>query len=277
MRTALLALLLLAPRDEKLSAPRVTRAPTLDGAGDDECWAKAGSVKLAVRDAMDPALNKKVVTIKACRTDDEIFFLVSWPDETASTAHKPWKWSQDKGHYVEGTEVEDSLLLAFRLEGEFDPNMLAGIESSWDAWHWKAARTNPAGYAQDRRHLYLLRKPDFKAAKYTGANGKDVWIARPEDEGKSTTAKAPKPAEKKDDVVPQHVAQAPDGSAADIRAKGAHKDGVWSVELARKLRTGHKDDTALEPGGTCPMAVAVLDASEEEHSVSGKFELVLEK
>jgi hypothetical protein len=274
----MITLLLLAILQEPtLTAPTVDKAPTLDGKGDDACWEKAKELKVAVADAMEPANGRNVVTLKAVRCGDELFVMMTWKDESESAQHKPWVWDKEKKEYIEGSDIEDSAMLGFALSGEFDANMLAGVESTWDAWHWKAARTNPAGLAQDRRHIYTLKKPEIKAMKYKSLKGNDVWIARPEDEGKSVTAKAAKPAAMGEKVVAQFVARAAEKSAGDIRAKGAWKDGSWTVEFARKLDTGHADDAAFAPGKPVAMAVAVLDASEESHSVSGKLQLVVEK
>jgi hypothetical protein len=263
-------------QDMTLTASKADQAPVLDGKADDACWAKAKDLKVEVADAMDPSKGKKTVTLKAVRVGDEIHVLMSWPDESESALHKPWVWDKAKGEYLEGSDIEDCGIVAFPLEGEFNPNMRAGVESSWDVWHWKAARTNPAGYAQDKRHVYMLKKPEFKAAMYKTVNGDNVWITRPEDEGTSTTKKAAKPAKEGEKVVTQHVAVKPDGSTADVRAKGAWKDGVWTLELSRKLNTGHKDDAVLEAGKAIAFAVAVLDASEEEHSASAKLTLKIE-
>ena len=49
--------------------------------------------------------------------------------------------------------------------------------------------------------------------------------------------------------MPRYRARDPQGSRADVRAKGLWRDGVWSIEFARKLDTGHKDDLVMAPGG----------------------------
>lgn len=48
--------------------------------------------------------------------------------------------------------------------------------------------------------------------------------------------------------IPGRILGNPDGpSWNDIQARGAWLKGVWTVELARKLTTGHKDDMAFDP------------------------------
>ncbi len=270
-------LLLLAAQETTLTAPTVEAAPTLDGKADDACWSKAKELKVAVVEAMDNTKGKSTVTVKAVRKGDELYLLLQWKDESESAQHKPWVWDKEKNEYIEATDVEDCAVVSFALSGEFDANMLAGIESTWDVWHWKAARTNPAGFAMDKRHIYSEKKSDAKAMKYRAINDKDIWISRPEDGGGSATKKTPKPEKLTDKVVQQSTAQTPAGSAADVKAKGAWKDGVWTLELCRKLKTGNEDDAVFEPGKAIPFAIAILDASEEEHSASGKLSLLIEK
>ena len=49
------------------------------------------------------------------------------------------------------------------------------------------------------------------------------------------------------DTVTKYENREPTGSRADIRAKGAWRDGVWTVEMARRLDTGNPDDLQLDP------------------------------
>ncbi|MCL4371353.1 MAG: ethylbenzene dehydrogenase-related protein [Chloroflexi bacterium] len=50
--------------------------------------------------------------------------------------------------------------------------------------------------------------------------------------------------------IPGRILSAPSGpSWNDIQAKGAWMDGVWTVEFARKMDTGHWDDVKFDPAG----------------------------
>ena len=49
--------------------------------------------------------------------------------------------------------------------------------------------------------------------------------------------------------TPRFSNRRPVGSRADIQARGCWREGVWTVELARKLDTGHDDDVAFTVGG----------------------------
>ncbi|GLS25127.1 hypothetical protein GCM10007877_08410 [Marinibactrum halimedae] len=55
-----------------------------------------------------------------------------------------------------------------------------------------------------------------------------------------------------------------EGDRADVRAHGIWKDGVWSLELSRRLETGSSTDIALQDG-VC-MWVAAFDQSQIGHT-----------
>jgi hypothetical protein len=42
--------------------------------------------------------------------------------------------------------------------------------------------------------------------------------------------------------LPRFYNRSPSGSAGDVKGRSSFKDGVMTIELARKLETGHKDD-----------------------------------
>lgn len=65
------------------------------------------------------------------------------------------------------------------------------------------------------------------------------------------------------------------GSAADVRAKGVWRDGRWTLELERKLSTGHPDDAAFAPGRAIKMAAATFDRTGDMDRASGAIELSL--
>jgi hypothetical protein len=79
------------------------------------------------------------------------------------------------------------------------------------------------------------------------------------------------------DGVPQYLPGAPTGSAADVRAKGAWAVGWWTFELARKLDTGHTDDTPFDPKRAYKMAVSPHDRPGDMGRASGALELTFAK
>jgi len=73
------------------------------------------------------------------------------------------------------------------------------------------------------------------------------------------------------DVVPGYVLTYPGGSRADVRGKAKHNEdnGVWTLEIARKLNTGRstRDDVIFDPLAGKPyyFTVAVFNASTGTH------------
>lgn len=261
------------PRLESLA---VGEAPNLDGRADDSVWRDARPVEVPARVVWPQPEDRSVpVAIKSVRTGGRIYFLVRWKDESKDDAyHKPWIWNAEKKTYEEGPDREDMFALAFEQTGVFSGHMLSGDPAVWDVWHWKATRTNPQGHAMDKTHRYTPEKPAGKANSYPALNGKTMWIARPEDAGDTVEKKQPAPKEHQGKRIPQYLPGTPGGSAADVRAKGAWSDGWWTLELERKLDTGHPDDTAFDTSKTYRMAVSVHDHTGDMDKASGVIELV---
>ena len=253
----------------------VADAPEIDGRGDDGAWNYARAASVTVREVSGEQKGKSAqVLIKSVHTSTHIYFLVSWLDQSEDATHKTWVWDQAKGSYEAGDDREDVVALAFQLSGEFDVDMLADVEATWDVWHWKAARTGPAGYAMDKTHRYSRAEPADKAKSFEVRGEYTIWIARPEDAGLSPQKRQPAPVKYTKDRVPQYIPGTPSGSAADIRAKGHWQDGRWTVEFARRLDTGHEDDTAFDTSRSYNMGLSVFDREEhKDHSTSDIIEL----
>jgi hypothetical protein len=263
------------PCSDRLVAVFRAKPPVLDGGSDDDAWRTAPPLEVRVQRPLPPRLGESAaVELRCAYSTDSIFFQIRWRDETRDdTAHKPWVWNDSKRAYEEGPDREDALSLAFEHTGPFDADMLSGAEAIWDVWHWKAVRTNPQGFAMDRTHRYTRAKPEGKATQHQSRNNEDVWIARPEDAGDTVEKKQPAPAQRTEDRVPQYLAGTPTGSAADVHAKGAWKDGSWVLELARKLDTGHADDTRFDPAHSYRFAVGTQDRTGDMDKASGIIEL----
>ena len=130
----------------QIESVAVTEAPDIDGRDSDRAWNLARGSRVTVREVDgDQNDRSSSVIIKSVRTASHIYFLVSWADTTRDATHKTWVWNAGKKAYEQGGDREDVLALAFEHTGVFDADMLSGVESVWDIWQWKAARTNPAG------------------------------------------------------------------------------------------------------------------------------------
>ena len=258
----------------RLQSLLVTRKPTLDGRADDAVWASA--VPLQVECGRFYPLREGeviTVTIKSVHTADEIFFLATWKDSTKSDTHKSWVWNDDTKSYEQGSDREDMFSIAFEQQGRFDVDMLAGIPSVWDVWHWKARRTNPQGYATDKTHVYSSSKPSGKARSYKARTGKTLWIARPEDAGTSVEKKRAAPATFQGASVAQYIQGQPSGSAADVHARGEWVQGTWTLELSRRLNTGYPDDTIFDQNRSYQIAIASFDHTGSMDRSSSTIEL----
>ena len=99
-----------------------------------------------------------------------------------------------------------------------------------------------------------------------------IYIDRPGDAGQSPFKSQSPPAQKQADRIAKYLPRTPTGSQADVQAKGRHANGRWTLELARKLDTGHADDAKLVIGQAYRCAIAVFDReSNEDHRSSREF------
>jgi hypothetical protein len=255
------------PQSEELVCAKVSKLPAIDGKADDDAWKAAKELSANMGEPNENPSKK--VSLKAVHDVDSIAFLMVWEDPDRSDAHSPFVW-KDSAYEADDEKVEDRCSIAFEMEGKFDSDMKAGIESKWDVWEWCAARANN-GFGFDRTHIYSKTPPPapIKARRLTSADGSLIHFWHPHDEGTPCFKTITAPEAKGAPVILQHQPQTPTGSAADVAAKGDWANGKWTVEFKRKLSTGHKDDTVLAAGKTLGIAVATFDKAEKsDHTVS---------
>jgi hypothetical protein len=152
-----------------------------------------------------------------------------------------------------------------------------------DLIQWRAHRSNPVGMADDG---YVLEYRNFDAGKNPFASNLDKETKQPKFMfdarkfgAKAVTAKQvgkkenflikgvnailfdPKAGWNEGDMLPRYVLSASDatGSAADNKATGQWKKGVWTVVLTRPLGLTNDDDKALKAGGVYNVGFAVHD------------------
>jgi len=240
----------------------LTAKPTLDGNGAD--WAKVPAVQVQLKGK----LGIGAITVKCGTYKGEVFLLVSWKDPTEDTQHKPFVWDKTQGKYVAGPQREDRLALQFAMTGQYTANWFSGNSFTADMWHWKAARSNPSGLAHDKMTI-VSTTPMKKAFETKAENGKTIYIRRPGDTG-DKLYKTVRYTKHQGDMVPKYVlAPNPKGSVTDVKARGVWNNGVWTVELSRKLNTGNKDDVVFRKGKTVLGGIAVFNQSgDDKHDVS---------
>lgn len=285
--------LLLAAGVHQLTSVKAAAEPKLDGDGGDAVWNDAPELQVQAKDG-------PMITLKSVHTADKVFLLVSWEDETESVNKSQWvydgaewgakqelrlfedeprkadedrlgmKWSindsvaefQEKGCKVachdSGRYAKDEARMFTNAPTEFI-----------DSWHWKAARSNPIGYADDKwldsTVLTKEQEPDLHDRIEGARHGDDKGPGKlnysdNKEEGKpkfihkdgpgasyfltQETAVAiadSKVSFKEGDTTPGYVLARPKGSRGDVDAAGVHKDGRWTLELGRTLATEDKE------------------------------------
>lgn len=240
----------------------------IDGSDDEAAWSRAVEVEVS--------LNYGTVEkawLKALYTDEDVFIRVKWADATEDRLHAPWVWDEQVQAYVEGPQIEDSVLLSFEAGCEWTPSLLGGYMYDFDGWQWMAARSDPLGQAVD---LYgnvqdkAKRLPNFdpyasrvvednvnmKFTQNQNVNlyadwneldrvymtqpvNKNLWVRKEPDgefarKGFAERLPAPTaPATAETMIVPQFSPIKLTGRAGEVAAKGRWADGYWTVEFRR--------------------------------------------
>lgn len=229
----------MAVADQNITAVLVDTVPVIDGHGTDAAWRSAGAI--VTRDRLAGI----DITIQAVHNNRRISFLVQFPDLDESREHRNWIWDESKHRYRVGPEREDCFVFKWFLHDVPVDLTLASVEEhTADIWFWKAKRTDPVGFADDKIQR-LRMKPARKAVKLTSRNGSSRYLQRLGDRGDPAY----------DDMLyshfirkrmPRYKKREPTKSRADIRAKGLWINGTWSIEFSRKLQTGQADDIQFD-------------------------------
>ncbi len=316
-------------RASTLTAVKVSAPPTIDGDTKDEVWAKAQPLAVPVKEG---AIGEITVTMKAVYTDTHIYLLAQWPDKTETIEHHPYtfdgqKWAKPEEPLEDRFAIQWNISAAdFERKGcavlchtgarypDKKPRMHTNAPGEFtDEWHWKAARSNPMGYVDDKYVDNTVDPKDDEVGHhadggvrvYKGNKMKDgapelVWKGTPGNPPAVDAAKASlflrsadaapygltnpltgKPWAK-GDKVPVAMLQEPTASNADIKAYGRWLNGVWTLEMFRALnpgpnavKDGKKIDVVFEPGKTYHFGIAVFDNAEAiDHSFSDALTLV---
>lgn len=225
--------------DQVIVAKKVAQAPVIDGIADDPVWAEAKEYT-----TYDDVAKIKM-TLKAVYTDTGIFFLVNYPDADQSDTHKTWIWDKTEKMYTDGPDREDVFVFKWSMEpAGVDLSLKADNEYKADIWFWKAARTNPVGYADDKYDQYSAMEIR-NATKVTSRNGQTMYLTRNADSG-TPAFEDVLYTDYQGDQMPRFSLKPPTGSCADIRAKGVWSADKWVIEFARVLDTGNRDDVQFD-------------------------------
>lgn len=209
--------------------------PTIDGDASDGAWDQA--TPIVTKDgATDDA-----ISIRSLYTENEIFILVKFQDSSESRLHRPWIWNDQTRIYEVGSQREDCFIFKWFMKPYPDSLYIdSGETHTADTWFWKANRTDPAGFADDKIQQLTDRKTK-KATTIIAPTGTITYLLRSGDRGK--------PAYQDKIFVdfqgPQlerFRSQQPTGSRADVKARGKWYEGNWTIEFSRQIKTGNSDD-----------------------------------
>ncbi len=234
---------------QSLIAAKVKQPPVIDGTDADPAW--AGAQKIITHDkAADID-----ITLKAVYTDKEIFFLVIFPDPDESRSHKSWVWDKGRDIYKIGKDREDVFVFKWNMGTKsVDLSIYGADPYKADVWFWKACRTDPAGYADDK--IQTLAPTYMKnSVRLTAKSGRTMYLLRKGDLGVGAYATKLQ-VEYAGNMLPRFTNHTPSGSRADVKAKGVWKGGKWTIEFGRALNTGNNDDIRFDLKKSCRFGVS---------------------
>ena len=285
---------------QTLTVSKVKTAPT---GLDDTVWTKAKAIQVPFEGKEKFADKKSNVVTKAVYANDNIYFLFKWKDPTLSITKGAWKFDGQKWIHQKGNEDRISLLFEINRIKNFAtkgcsivchvppgaPNAKDGkfgtstAAEKGDLWHWKAARSDPAGFADD---TWLTQISAEKGGRKSDAGKGGDTKNRTADKSKPMYMLAPGKnlgkngillvshavkineysAFKAGDTLTYRLPKTPEGSRSDIKALSRYSSGGWTVMLYRKLDTGNDDDVAFNPRKKYNFAMALFDDSGDEDS-----------
>lgn len=278
----------------------------IDGDDGESSWGNAKETEVVLRNG--PA---RFASVKAVYTDDEVFIRVRWADADEDRQYRPWVWDAALERYVEGSQLEDSVMLSFEAGCEWEPSFFAGYIFDFDAWQWHAARTDPLGQAvdlygnvQDQQmgNPLLIRyasrqTEDSWNIKFTDNANPDlhatwnqldrVYMLQPLVEEVFVQAvpdgrdpppfyeQVAAPASFTGQVIPQYAPLTLTDGAGEVQAKGQWRDGYWTVEFRRDRETPARtlNDTVFNR--LVQFSVYVFDGAERLDEASESERLFL--
>jgi hypothetical protein len=287
-----------APADGEAAAPaggNTVSAIKVDSVSTDAAaayWADAPALTVPTVAAIEGEPDGSAVTIQAVYDDNNVAMRFEWADETNSLMKHAWTW--DGSAFTQSGD-EDRLQLAFAIENnpEFATNGCASAchntdpdPATWymasdseamrlDFIHWKSARTNPVGQADDQWMGVQTDPTDVESARHGDAKESGGYADNVNEAGDGPASMhASDPAAQviiageeieidtsalaSGAVVPGYVIAPAVGSRGDISANGVWADGKWVVVIMRALDTGH-DDVIFTPPKSYPFGLSITD------------------
>lgn len=289
------------PAPSGLIATAVNSAPIVDGAMD-AVWSSAPEHKVVAGADINyqNGYGPLTVSMRAATFNNMLYIYAEWTDPSASEDIRKKMWSNNGSTWVKGPGDEDRFFIMFDAgdngtEGsdcatmchQPGPDLMATTGGGHvDVWHWKSARTNPGGCADDKWWDGTGRGSDAKNGSMYADNIENVGgVDRPMFMHSTGTAYTGDFLFEADKVafdpnldwtgkkIPFYVIDpSATGSRWDVKATGVYSAGKWTLELARAFNTGNVDDVVLGVG-VIEITVAITDNSGGTHSGSAPFDL----
>jgi signal transduction histidine kinase len=283
-------------RSTILTAERITEPIEIDGIANELEWELA---KELVTVAKDGSIGTVDISLKALYDDENIYILVSWPDNSRSVQKKIWTYKE--GNWTT-SEDEDRLAFIWNIEGSIEGFDIAGCGmlchgdrmhtnspgEKGDLWRWRAARSNPIGHMDDGwLDDTILDSPGHEAqeAALHWDEGATMYEENLNVRGDGPRYFEPETQNNEDATflfwyelemgdavemdeefslrkgmsVPGYILSEPTSSRGDISAKGVWENGIWSLEIRRSLKTENPDDVQFETFKIYRFGIAVMD------------------
>jgi len=284
-------------------------------------WDTAPPLEIALANGLGFAGGRTRVALRALHDGSEIFVLAEWDDPKEDRRYMPWMRTPGGWDHLmtdeddESVHYEDKFSLIFPPRGDrlfrwfgcaaqchIGGGRAYGSKNSpsiIDVWHWKSARTDPAGQADDKYwHVADPKDPDVgRYGDPAGSGGYKKNFAK----GGTEPLRLPADAdairmgalladrsveyslERAGQIapgaeIPGIIVSPFAGDRGDVRSLSRHEDGRWRLFLRRRLATGSPYDIEFRPGGRYEFGCAAFDCTSKRHAYNHRiYRLVLEE
>jgi len=288
-------------RPVTIISKNIYRSPIIDGRTSGIEWVGADSLSVIASGGDNFPNEMTQVKMKSFHNFQYIFFLFQWADPEPSFNRSVIKtdsgWIELKSEFSpfgESVYFEDQLAISFHKSNSgcaqschLGNSIRAGSHytqgDTADLWVWKAVSTNPASEGDDGwwgaklndsvggRHFdnspgggYISNLNEEWDEPYflPGHHAFDNWIWTQSD--KYLPYRASLDNYQIGATLPGMLVSRFTGDRSDLYAKGEWRNGVWTLELSRRINTGSPFDAVLRNEVT--IGLAVFNNSEIKHA-----------
>lgn len=287
--------------DTSLTAHKTSGSITLDGIAKEGFWSDADDVKIS--DIDDSGVD---ITILAKHDGTNIFVYANWTDDTKDSIRKQWEFNGT--HWINNGLNEDRLSFVWtNTSNEIACGHESGTGFQFDVWHWKATRTDPAGWADDKYWDGDGRQSDGKdsggysdnsvVAQMSGNTSTEITSVLQntsavnafkagdlpywDDDGDviqwDTSGLVTTNSTTLTNTIGGQPTTKPVGSRGDVVVGSKHTGDAWHLEYKRKLDTGHSnDDIIFEEGNSYTFYVSFHNRSGDSDHFKSETAFTLE-